>query len=192
MTSSSVIQFFRGSTGLPSQPLAVGGRKIRSSRSSLSLRPAGPKCLKKYFKIWLQKIWARPWWHMTLKALEKQKQADLCEYEARLVYRTSARSTQRNPILTPPTTTKKKKKMQARIMSDWPWPLICSCSHPSCIVPAWLPFFVRTPAVSRLPQFSWATGHLPPLTDACLQNLPFYTDLAKALLLTVWSSSQHT
>lgn len=47
---------------------------------------------------------------MTLKALEKQKQADLCEYEARLVYRTSARSTQRNPILTPPTTTKKKKK----------------------------------------------------------------------------------
>ena len=51
---------------------------------------------------------ARQWWHIPLiPALMRQRQVDLCEIEAGLVYKVSfrtARATQRNPVL------KRKKK----------------------------------------------------------------------------------
>jgi hypothetical protein len=53
---------------------------------------------------WLIRIGksARQWWHMPLiPALGRQRQADLCEFEASLVYRVSsrtARDIQRNPV----------------------------------------------------------------------------------------------
>jgi hypothetical protein len=45
---------------------------------------------------------ARQWWHIPLiPALRRQKQMDLCKFEASLVYRVSsrtARATQRDPV----------------------------------------------------------------------------------------------
>jgi hypothetical protein len=40
--------------------------------------------------------------------IQRQRQADLCEFEASLIYRT-AKTTQKNPIMTPPQRPPKKK-----------------------------------------------------------------------------------
>jgi hypothetical protein len=45
---------------------------------------------------------SQAWWHITLfPALGRQRQADVCEFKASLVYRVisrTARATQRNPV----------------------------------------------------------------------------------------------
>jgi hypothetical protein len=53
------------------------------------------------------------WWRaLLIPALGKQRQEDLCEFEASLVYRVSstiARATQRNPVSTKQNKTKQNK-----------------------------------------------------------------------------------
>jgi hypothetical protein len=41
---------------------------------------------------------ARQWRTPLIPALRRQRQGDLCEFEARLVYRASSRAIERNPI----------------------------------------------------------------------------------------------
>ena len=55
-------------------------------------------------------------WHMPLiPALGRQRQVELCEFEASLVYRVSsriARATQRNPVLRKKKKEKKKEELK--------------------------------------------------------------------------------
>jgi hypothetical protein len=46
-----------------------------------------------------------------IPALRRQRQADLCEFEASLVYRVSSRTTQKNPVSNK---IKQKKKQKAK------------------------------------------------------------------------------
>ena len=60
------------------------------------------------------KVSSRAVWHTPLTpALERQRQADLCEFEGSLVYRVSSRTvraSQRNPVLRKPTNKQKHLK----------------------------------------------------------------------------------
>jgi hypothetical protein len=47
----------------------------------------------------LYKRWGWGWWLMSLTpALRRQRQEDLCDFEASLVYRASSRTAQRNSV----------------------------------------------------------------------------------------------
>ena len=69
-----------------------------------------------------RKSWARRWWRAPLMpTLRGQRQADLCEFEASLVYRVSSRTaravTQRNLVLKKKK--RKKEKERGKMVIKW-------------------------------------------------------------------------
>ena len=91
------------------QDLAKGEWDAGSTGSSLVLHPTPVRRVlmqlnRTYVSNGSEKTkWAGQWGHTPLiPALRKQRQADLCEFRACLVYRVSSRTasaTQRNPVL---------------------------------------------------------------------------------------------
>ena len=83
------------------QSLKLSSKPMKISSPLTQTRTWAIGCIMEVKVI--KAIMARRWWYTSLvPALGRQRQGDLCEFEASLVYRASsrtARATQRNPVL---------------------------------------------------------------------------------------------
>jgi hypothetical protein len=84
------------------------GKKRVSKSTRWTLILLNTKTLLDFYVVLRMDVWAGELWHMPfIPALGRQRQVDLYEFEASLVYRTSswsARATKKNPVSKPPPT----------------------------------------------------------------------------------------
>ena len=70
--------------------------KVQNGRIGASSQYSCQPAIKTFFPVLRVPVWAGQWWHTPLiPAFRRQRQADLCEFKASLVYKVSSSRTAR-------------------------------------------------------------------------------------------------